>query len=489
VSARSAVIIGGGLGGLAAAIRLAKAGWSVTVCEHGPTLGGKMNRWEEGGYRFDTGPSLITMPWVFEDLFRHADEDIRDHLDMAQVRPLADYVYPDGLRFTHTTELPKWIETVRSLHPDDVQGFFEFMALGARLFELSKATFLRTAISEPPDAATLKALKHFPLRKAWGNYHATVTKFFKSPHLIQLFDRYPTYVGSSPYLCPATFALIPYMEYAFGGWYVKGGLYKIVEALSGVALKLGVELRTGATVTAIRHDKKRAAGVELATGETIRADAVVMNGDAACAPQLLGDSPNSSTQPTRRSMSGLVFLFGINKRLPEIAHHTVYFSADYRREFAQIWDERRFPDDPTVYVNAPSRSDRNLVDGDGETLFVMANTPADDEPWDDAMVAEARRRVLKRLRASGFPDIEDAIEVEAVWTPKRMAERYCMPGGAIYGTHSHGWRRAFMRPPNKDKKYKGLYYVGGSTHPGGGTPIVLLSAEITTRLIERHEAK
>lgn len=188
-------------------------------------------------------------------------------------------------------------------------------------------------------------------------------------------------------------------------------------------------------------------------------------------------------------MSGLVFLLGIGRTIPEMHHHAIYFSADYQREFSELFDDRRFPTDPTVYVNAPSRSDRSVVPGEGESLFIMANAPANDHDlWDEAQIAEARSRVFKRLRASGFPDIEKDIVVEDVWTPRKIAGRYQMPGGAIYGTHSHGWRKAFLRPGNKDRRFSGLYYVGGSTHPGGGTPTVLLSSQITSELIQKYES-
>ncbi|HXG67523.1 MAG TPA: FAD-dependent oxidoreductase, partial [Blastocatellia bacterium] len=236
---------------------------------------------------------------------------------------------------------------------------------------------------------------------------------------------------------------------------------------------------------AIEHRGRKVTGVRLASGERLPADVVIMNGDASDAPALLGETDAVGLPPAERSLSGLVFLFGIRRELPELAHHSVYFSADYRREFAELFDERRFPQDPTVYVNAPSRSDRSIVPGAGETLFVMANAPANDEEWDEETVAEARRRVFARLRKNGFPDIESDIVVTDVWTPRRIARRYLMPGGAIYGAHSHGWRRAFLRPPNKDRRYAGLYYVGGSTHPGGGTPTVLLSARITAELVRR----
>ena len=483
---RRAVVIGSGLGGLAAALRLAARGWRVTVCEQGATFGGKMNSFECDGFRFDTGPSLITMPWVFEELFASAGTSLAEHVSLTPVTPLADYVFDDGTRFTYTTQLPDWLSTVRQLEPRDCEGFMRFMRLGARLFNLSRETFLRRPPTATPDLRALKALKYLPLRHAWGNYHSTVAAHFRSPHLRQLYDRYPTYVGSSPYRSPATLAVIPYIEYAFGGWHVAGGLYRIVESLVRVARGLGVELRTNARVRSIEHSGRRVRGVRLADGARLEADVVVMNGDASTTRALLGGG-GPTQAPTARSLSGFVLLLGLKRKLDRLAHHTVYFSSDYRAEFSHLFDERRFPDDPTVYVSAPSRNDPQLAPANGETLFVMANAPADEHAWGDGQTESARQKVFERLSKGGFPDIGSDVVVSDVWTPTRIARDYRMPGGAIYGTHSHGWRRAFLRPPNRNPRVGGLYHVGGSGHPGGGTPTVLLSARITSELIGRYE--
>ncbi len=482
------VIIGGGLGGLSVAIRLAAAGRKVVVCERGSSFGGKMNLWEERGFRFDTGPSLITMPWVFAEVFEAAGKRIEDYLEVIPVNPICEYIFADGTKFTYTSSLPDWLETVRRIEPRDVDGFLRFMKLGARLYQVSKETFLRRRPLDWPRRTDSSVLKHMPWRYGWGNYHKTIAAHFSSPHLRQLYDRYPTYVGSSPYRSPATLAVIPYIEYSFGGWYVRGGLYRIVESFIEVARELGVELISGAEVVSIDHSEKRVTGVRLEGGTRIDADLVVMNGDASYASRMLGEA-SGGLPHGERSMSGLVFLLGIGRTIPEMHHHAIYFSGDYRREFSELFDTRCFPTDPTVYVNAPSRSDRSVVPGEGESLFIMANAPANDhDAWDAEQIAEARRRVFGRLRSSGFPDLEKDIVVEDVWTPNRIGARYLMPGGAIYGTHSHGWKNAFLRPGNKDRRYRGLYYVGGSTHPGGGTPTVLLSSQITSELIQRYES-
>ncbi len=477
---KNVVVIGGGLGGLAAALRLRARGFAVTLFEAGPTFGGKMNRWVKNGFTFDTGPSLITMPWVFEDLFRAAGSRMEDHVELLPLHPLSEYVYNDGTRFTYTSSLPEWLRTVKQLEPRDVAGFLKFQELGARLYEVSRRTFLKHSPAERPGREALAALRYMPLRHGWGNYHDTVAAHFRSPYLQQLYDRYPTYVGSSPYSAPATLALIPYLEYAFGGYAVRGGLYTIAESLVTLCRQNGVTLCENSRVAKIETNAGAVTGVVLDDGRRASAAVVVMNGDSQNLPAMLGREP----KPDARSMSGFVMLLGIAQSLPQIAQHTIFFSGDYKREFSDIFHNQQFPADPTVYVNAASRADRKLVPaGEGETLFVMANAPAIGANWTAEHTATARVRVLARLKRGGFPDISSAAVVEDTWTPQRIEERYLMPGGAIYGTDSHGWRNAFFRPRNQDAAVRNLYRVGGSTHPGGGTPTVLLSAEITCRLI------
>lgn len=444
-----------------------------------------MNVWTQDGFRFDTGPSLITMPWVFSELFTACGARLEDHVELMSVAPLADYVFADGTRFTYSTCLPEWLKVIREIEPRDVNGFLKFMELGARLYALSHETFLRRPPLAPPDLRALKALRHFPLKYAWGNYHETVAAHFRSPHLRQLYDRYPTYVGSSPYRSPATLIVIPYIEFAFGGWHIRGGLYKLVESLLSLARGLDLELRTSTRVESIEHDGRRIRGVRLQDGARLQGDVVVMNGDAATTKALL--TPGVETLHNARSLSGFVLLRGVRKELKGFAHHTVYFSADYRAEFAQLFDERRFPEDPTVYVSAPSRTDPSLAPAGGETLFIMANAPANNATWSRDEVSRASERVFTCLARGGFPLLDSIAAASDEWTPRRIERAYACPAGSIYGTHSHGWRHAFLRQPNKDRHFGGLYHVGGSSHPGGGTPTVLLSAEITCELIRKHE--
>ncbi len=473
-----AVVIGAGLGGLAAALRLSVRGARVTVLERGPRAGGKMNRWSAAGFRFDTGPSLITMPHVFEELFEDAGLRLADHVERVRVDPLARYVYPDGTRFDHTADLPAWLPTVRDLEGGDASGFLRYLALGARLHEISRHTFFAGApgsLRRPPPAA---ALRDVPWRDGFGNYHRVVCRHVRSDPLRRLLDRYTTYVGSSPYRTPSTLAVVPYIEYAYGGWHLRGGLYRLVEALLGRLEERGVEVRTSTPAVRLRVERGAVAGVETAGGDTVPARIAVMNGDASRVPALLGGEPARLPDP---SLSAFILLLALRRERPGQLHHTVYFSDDYAAEFRDLFEARRFPDDPTVYVNMPSRTDRSMTPGYGEVAFVMANAPAGGT-WDAAAAAAARRRVLARLRAGGFAVEEGDVVAEDAWTPGRLASAYDMPGGAIYGAASHGVRGAFLRPPNRHRAVRGLYLAGGSSHPGGGTPTVLLSARIAADL-------
>jgi phytoene desaturase len=470
-----AVVIGGGLGGLATALRLAARNWQVTICEAGPTFGGKMNRWSEAGYSFDTGPSLVTLPDVFAELYRSIGEQPESHVRFIRVDPHAEYRFADGSRLVCPSSTDQWREHIRSVEPRDVDGFDRLNQLGRNLYELSSRTFFRRSPASPPTLADLPALRYFPLRHGWGNYAKTVAHFLRSPALRQIYNRYPTYVGSSPWACPATLLLIPFLEREFGAWYIQGGLYKMVESLTALLQKKGATLLPNTRVTSIERNGATVSGVRLQSSERIQADVVVMNGDTATLPALLGNP--APPQMKARSLSGFVMLLGLPSRPANLPHHTVIFSADYRNEFDDLFLRRQFPTEPTVYLSAPAASDPTVAPPGGEALFAMANAPANP-----ACTGEAAAIVRARLAAHGIDTTQS--KVTQIFDPAKLEQRYLAPGGAIYGTDSHGWKNAFFRQPNRSSTIRGLYFTGGSAHPGGGTPTVLMSSKITADLIE-----
>ncbi|MCX8051663.1 MAG: phytoene desaturase family protein [Chlorobi bacterium] len=483
------IVVGAGLGGLSLALRAASDDWNVTLLERSSSPGGKMNLFAADGFRFDTGPSLITLPHVFTDLLDRCGVS-RQHLVFRRLQPLTQYRFADGERIEYPGPLPSIAAMLERYEADGGKGYWKLMATAADLFELSTRTFFQSVPTELPEPnqifSLVRSLHWLPLRNAWGNYAATVERHLSSPYLRQIFERYPTYVGSSPYRSPATLLVIPYLEFAHGGWYVEGGLYGIVETIVGALRERGVRILTNATVEKIVHSSGRVRGVRLSGGDMFDADVVVFNGDATTADALL-DLPRRR-RFYQRSMSGVVFLLGLRRRLPpDVFHHTIAFSSDYRREFEQLFERAEFPTEPTVYLNVTSKTDPTVAPPGGETLFVMANAPAvESRRWEDAipMIWERIAGVLERR---GIAIAESDIVVRSVWTPERFERDYAMPGGSIYGWASHSYRTAFLRPPMRDRCVRGLYYVGGSTHPGGGTPMVVLSSKLVYELIERYE--
>lgn len=478
-----AVVIGAGLGGLASALRLRKAGWRVTVCDNGPAPGGKMSRFSRLGFSFDTGPTLLTMPHILSRLYSDLGERLEEHLQLEAVDPHAEYIFPDGTRLIVPPQLEAWLETVRRLEPKDAKGVRLLHAAGERIFRLSELTFFRNHPLTPLCPPPLAALWRLPLRDAWGNYARTVQRRIRNPYLQRIYNRYPTYVGSSPYLSPATLLVIPYLEHAFGAWFVKGGLFRIVESLSELARTIGVELRLNTQARKIECHNGQVTGVVFDEDSRVEANIVVYNGDAAALGAMLGDSSPCDGSP--RSLSGVVVLVGLRRKLLNLSHHSVLFSDDYEAEFDDLFKRHRFPKDPTVYVNAPL--DSAFAPPGGQALYLMANAPGEvGGDWGEAALASVLERILGKLRQAGLSgNLDPDVEVCEVWHPRRFERRFLAPGGAIYGAASHGWRRAFLRPPNRSTRVRGLYCVGGSFHPGGGVPMVLLSAEIAVNLIKK----
>jgi phytoene desaturase len=469
--ARRIVVVGGGMGGLAAAIRLGAAGHHVTVLERNDELGGKLTVRHRDGFTFETGPSLLTLPGVFDDLFRAAGTRLADEVGLVRLDPQFRYHWPDGTAVTVADD---------PASNAALPGWSSFVAAGERIWEVAERTFFAGPIEHPLSLARrmrspLDLVRIDPLR----TLDRLARRHLPDPRLQQWAGRYATYSGSSPYAAPATLACIPYVESAFGSWYVRGGLGALRDAVVRVAARVGVALHTGTAVARIDVRGGRVAGVSLADGSSVPADVVVSNTDATVLYERLLPAPRALARVRRAtpSTSGLVVLVGARGTTPGLAHHTVWFSSDYPREFRQIVDEGRVADEPTVYACVSSVTDPSQAPADHENWFLLVNTPARPEKV-PAAYAEV---VLDRLRDVGVDLRSRALFTEVI-TPADIEERYATPGGAIYGTSSNGRRAAFVRPANRGA-VPGLYLVGGSSHPGGGLPLVTISARIVADMI------
>jgi phytoene desaturase len=493
------VVVGAGLGGLAAAARLAALGHDVTVLEQATAVGGKLGWISRDGHSFDTGPSLLTWPQVYRDLFDATGAPLDDVLDLVRLDPAVDYRFADGRRLS----MPGTADVVpRAL--DDAVGVgagAEWTALlerAAAMWRISEGPFLRSPLR---GAATLAGLARRPSDVAtvapWRSLRGLGSSHLRRPELRLLLDRYATYSGSDPRRAPAVLATVPYLEQTFGSWYVRGGLHRLGLAVAERAAERGAEVRTGCTVRRVLVEGGRAAGVELIDGERVPADVVVSGADAAA---LYGDllpagrptaGVRAGLRRTTPSLSGFVLLLALRGRTPGLAHHTVAFPADYDAEFDAVFGtgrDRGTPrpvPDPTVYVSAPD--DPALrPDDDSESWFVLVNAPphrpGDGVDWDEpGLAGQYADRVLDVLALRGL-DVRPRLKWSIVRTPADLARDTGSVGGSIYGTSSNGARAAFLRPANASP-VPGLFLVGGSAHPGGGLPLVALSAEIVAGLV------
>lgn len=487
-------VVGGGLGALSGAIRLARLGFSVQLFEKNPKIGGKVNEAVLDGYRFDTGASLLTMPFVIDELFDFAGFKRADYLDFVSIDPICRYFFSDGSVMDASADKAKMKAAIQQLSPDDVEAYERFLKYAERIHTLTSEIFMFTPIHafkklmKPRHFRTLFKLHQIdPFRTV----HQSVSRFFSDPRLIQLFDRYATYNGSDPFQAPATLNIIPYIEYGLGGYYIKGGIYRLVDALMTIACELGVQVHTSAKVEKICHARKRVSGVRV-NGKKVEADYVLCGADAVVTYNELIDGHQKRRERLNRlepSVSGMLFLWGVRAKHPKLAHHNIIFSSDYDAEFTQIFKHQQVPDEPTIYIAITSKADAEHAPADGENWFVLLNMPylSLGQVWGKEK-DRMRSVVLNKLKQLGF-DIADRIEVEQVYTPEDFSQLYASNQGSIYGISSNSKTTAFRRIPNRSRTLQGLYFAGGSVHPGGGIPLVILSGKIAATLIAEDRGR
>ncbi|WP_040337227.1 phytoene desaturase family protein [Candidatus Blastococcus massiliensis] len=492
------VVVGAGLGGLATAARLAAQGHAVTVLEQAEQVGGKLGLLTVDGHVFDTGPSLVTLPQVYRDLFSATGAPLEESVDLVRLDPAVAYRFADGTRLD-LPGLPAAVPAALdgALGPGAGAQWSALMARAERMWQVSEGPFLRTPLA---GVATLARLARRPADVAtvapWQSLRSLGRAYLRHPHLRTLLDRYATYSGSDPRRAPAVLATVAHAEQAFGSWYVRGGLHRLPQAVAERAVEHGAVLRTGCAVRRVVVTGGRASGVELAAGEVLPADVVVSNVDAAAlyadlVPARAAAAPRRALARTTPSLSGFVLLLGLRGRTPGLAHHTVLFPDDYDDEFDAVFGTGRYAGgprpvaDPAVYVSAPDDPELR-PDEDSESWFVLVNAPRHDPrrgvDWDEPGLAERYAETVLRRMADRGLDVRDRIRVRTIRTPADLERSTGSVGGSIYGTSSNGARAAFLRPANVSP-VPGLFLVGGSAHPGGGLPLVTLSAEIVAGLV------
>jgi len=484
------IIVGAGVGGLCAALALAARGVAVTVLERAPKPGGKMREVTVGGQPIDAGPTVFTMRWVFEELMAEAGADLGGEVGLRQAEVLARHAWNATDRLDLFADVARSAEAVGDFAgADEAARFRAFCARAGEVYRTLEAPFLRAGRPSGPVDLTwrvgLAGLPRLLRLNPFATLWQALGESFKDPRLQQLYGRYATYCGSSPFGAPATLMLVAHVEQD-GVWYVDGGMYRLAEALARVATRLGADIRCNASVASVTTAGGRIDGVVLATGERLAADAVIVNADsAAVAAGLLGPAIAGAVPAVpaaARSLSALAWTaVGRAEGFP-LARHNVFFGGDYAVEFDTIFRQRRLPDDPTVYVCAQDRADLPAGDVAGPERFLcLVNAPADGDtrPFGEAEIGRCLERMADRLQACG---LTLAAEAASITAPADFHALFPGTGGALYGRASHGWRATFQRPDTRTA-IPGLYLAGGSVHPGPGVPMAALSGRMAARSV------
>ncbi len=485
---KNVVIIGSGIAGLATAIRLRQAGNQVHVFEANDYVGGKLSEFKLGDFRFDAGPSLFTMPHFIEELFDLCEEPIEPYFRYKKKDIVCKYYYEDGTRFAAYSDQEKYIKEASLTFNEKADSIRNYLSVSKKKYDLTQNLFLTKSLHKLKTYLSLDTLKGIASLSILGIHRSLDQenkKFFKNPLLIQLFNRYATYNGSSPFLTPGIMSLIPHLENHYGTFIPEGGMISITNALFSISKKIGVQFHLNSKVEKILvNDSKSAHGV-VVNGKEIPADIVVSNMDIVPTYRKLLQAFPAPEIVLRqeRSSSALIFYWGIKREFPELDLHNIFFAKDYVREFKNIFEDHTISDDVTVYVNITSKDVVQDAPAGHENWFVMVNAPGNtNQDWDE-IIQRTRNNILHKLSKQLGVDIAPLIVTESILDPRSIESRTQSYQGSLYGAASNNQFAAFLRHPNFSRKIEHLYFCGGSVHPGGGIPLCLLSAKITSELI------
>ncbi|MBK0377911.1 1-hydroxycarotenoid 3,4-desaturase CrtD [Mucilaginibacter segetis] len=486
---KKAVIIGAGIAGIASAIRLAVKGYNVEVFETNDYPGGKLSEIIVNGYRFDTGPSLFTMPQYVDELFKLAGKDPRTYFNYQKLDVLCRYFYADGTQISAYADTQKFAAEIAAKTTDTASSVIKFLAHSRDIYTITNHVFLERSLHRLQTYLrwdTLRSVFKLPRIDAMRTMHKANSSFFKDSRVVQFFDRYATYNGSNPYQAPATLNVIPHLEHHFGAYFPDGGMYSITLALEKLAEELDVKFYYHTKVDEVILQQGIVKGIKV-KDKVIWSDIVISNMDVWFTyKKLLSGHIKLHPQKTlnqERSSSALIFYWGIKKPFPELDLHNIFFSDNYLLEFDHIWKKQTIYHDPTVYVNISSKLNTTDAPEGCENWFVMINVPADSgQDW-DSQIAAARQNVISKLSKVLGVNVGSLITTEAVLDPRSIEFKTSSYKGSIYGTSSNSQFAAFLRHANASSKIKGLYFCGGSVHPGGGIPLCLLSAKIVAEMV------
>jgi len=478
---KNAIVIGAGVGGLAAAVRLACNGYKVTVIEANNFIGGKINSKTVNGYRFDMGPSVFTGPLYIKELYDLCGEDFSE-FKYKKLSHSFSYFYPDGTHFHLSSDKETLLNQLSENLNEDKNVLKKYLKKSEENYKAISPLFIETSLHRPKhllNKKLIKALLNIPKYKLNSTMDEENKMTFKNPKTIQLFNRYASYNGSNPYQAPAMLNMIQHLELNIGPFLPEKGMIQIVDSIYDLAIKKGVEFKLNEPVTKINIENKKIKGVTTGKGK-YDADIVISNMDITFTYEKLMPEMKKplKTLSQEKSSSAIVFYLGIKKEFKELGVHNIFFTEDYKKEYDDIFKYKIQNNDPTIYINITSKEIKTDAPEGCENWFVMTNSTINTEQNWEEEVKKVRRNIITKINRTLKTDIERLITHEEVMHPGSIEEKYSNKSGSIYGNASNNKYATFYRHANFSKDIKGLYFVGVTVHPGGGIPLALNSAKI-----------
>lgn len=487
---KNVVIVGGGIGGLCTAARLLKEGYDVRLIEKEPIVGGRTHRMSQDGYTFDMGPTLLMMTDVLYDTFAYCGKNLDDYMELIQLEPNYQVAFADKRRITVSSNLPKLAAELAKFDPRAPEQFYKYFSDVAEMYRISRGSFIDKNFDKLSDFINPKAGTELLKKRGLSKLYSFVSRYFKDEHLRQLFSFQSMYLGVSPYDAPAIYSVVSYMETGLGIWYPKGGMYSLSQGLEKLVKDLGGIVSTSTAVKQVAISNQRATGVELENGEKINADIVVANADLVYSHLKLIDRkfrpsmPDSKLQSYRQASSAILFYWGVEDDCRGMLHHNVYLSRDFKGNLDEIFYKEKMPTDPSFYTYIPTKTDPSLAPKGKQVFYVLVPVPNLNAKLDwDKEIARLRQKVLSRLKSEFKLDIESKIETENIFTPRDFEQKFNLHTGSAFGLSHNFFQSGYFRPHNKSRDINNLYFVGASTYPGGGIPMVTLSAKLVTERI------
>jgi phytoene desaturase len=484
----SAIVIGAGIGGIATAAHLAQRGMHVTVVEKNAHPGGRCDRYSRDGHHFDTGPTLLVMPLLYEAEFAALGVLIRETLDLRRVDPTYHLVFDDGSQLALTSDLTAMYDQLEAIEPGSFDGFLRYLEEGRRHYDVGMERLVQRDFRTASEFFAIGNLPLLVSLRPLATHYNHMSNYFGEARLKAAFTFQDVYMGLSPFEAPATFSLMPYSELAHGLWYPAGGMYRVVEALMDIAQQAGVHFIFDMAVEKIEVGEDCAHGVLLEDGRTLTADSIIANADLPYVYQHLLPDIDLAEEFTQKrfSCSAISFFWGVDKPYDMLGPHTLFLADDYRENFDSIIDDLALPKNPSLYIHAPARLDASMAPPGQDTLIAVVPVGHLDESGEQdwqRITDQARRDVLRRLATAGITDLEEHLKFEVCYTPISWQKHYNLTKGATHGLSHTLTQLGYLRPHNRHPRYHNLYFVGASTHPGTGMPTALVSGRLAAERV------